>query len=311
LEQPWVRALFSEFCTWDGLNWGAGALVARIDRYALVFAQIDRRCNAPSQLDQDCLFALFGAEGLRRAHVVVTFLTVRLSIVWSEQRRRDKVEMRRIQNMLDQWSGEPWSHIIKDFLDAQRCEASKCLRPKTLRVYINAASRLLAYADLDDLVALSQYHVDGFLRSNPGQAASLSPFLRFVLDRAGSHLSTPTKKSRDLARHEKKLVGNLQGLWSRLEKTNRLAEGRALLIEIVAKAYQIPTDRILGLTRNDVTVGRTVTLWPGHSEIELVPRLTPAFLRWAALENHGYIFPGRSQFRPLSYDAVRHHVVKS
>lgn len=52
LEQPWVRSLFEGFCAWEELPKAAPIMTKRIDRHALFFADIDRRCSEPQDVTQ-------------------------------------------------------------------------------------------------------------------------------------------------------------------------------------------------------------------------------------------------------------------
>ena len=194
MSQPWARALFQEFCGWDGLARTAGDMTRRVDAYAACFSTIDRHCASRDALGQDLLLRLFGAEGLRRHHVVVRFLVERLALAWDQGRTEAFTEAGRAEAVLAAADERPWGPALRAYHD--HLARDPALRPETIRLYLNAADGLLRQAGHADLAFLKQADVERYLRRKPGQWASLTGFLPYAARVSGVQLTAPARKRR-------------------------------------------------------------------------------------------------------------------
>jgi hypothetical protein len=308
LDRPWLRALFLDFCAWEGLRRTAITLPRRIGAYGRCFATIGEGCADPAEIGQERLLALLGAEGLRRNHLVVRFLVERLSLSWDPGIAEAVLERGRIGAVLAACAGEPWVPAIQGYHD--HLWRARPLQPKTVRVYLTAASALLRHARVTELAELGQAHVTGHLRRKPGHAASLARFLSYAANATGVELTLPEKRRTDPKTREKALLHDARGLLERLDRAESLAEGRAILAVVLSRLHQVPLSTVLALRALDVaTVGTTVTLWPDGLAVPLALPLADAFRRWASAQG-GYLFPGRSSVQPLSAEAVGYHLSK-
>ena len=307
LDQSWLRALFLEFCAWDGLSRTAPATPRRLGAYARCFAAIGGGCADRSEVSQERLLALLGAEGLRRNQLVVRFLAGRLALDWSPQRAEAFVEAGRIGAVLAATDGQPWGPALRAYRDHLALDST--LHPGTVRSYLNAAVGLLAQAGHADLALLKQAEVQIYLRRRPGQGASLARFLAHAARVGGTQLALPVGKRRaDPKAREKALLREAKELLDRLDRAGDVGEGRAMLAAAISKIYAVRLSAVLKLRAPDAAVdGAAVTLWPGGLAVGLSSALADALLRWASWEG-GYLFPGRNGAQPLSRDAVRHHV---
>lgn len=309
LDRSWLRALFLEFCAWEGLRRSAPATPGRIGGYGRCFAAIGEGCAGPAEIGQERLLALLGAEGLRRNHLVVRFLAQRLSLEWTPEQAEAFVEAKRAEAVVAASDGRPWGAALRTYRD--HLVRGGALRPRTVRFYLNAASGLLAHAGHADLALLEQAEVDGYLRRRPGQRASLARFLAHVACIAGTQLSLPGKKRRAGPKaREKALLRKVRCLLDRLDNTASAAEGRAIVAAVISNLYMVPLSTVLAMKASDVMVdGTTVTLWPHSSALPLTPLLADALRRWGSLFD-GYVFPGRNGVQPLSSEAARYHTGK-
>ena len=308
IAQPWLRALFQEFCGWESLPRTAGNMTRRIDAYAACFSVIDRHCAAPALLDQGLLLQVLGAEGLRRQHLVVRFLAERLALDWSPRRVEAFVEAGRIEGVLAAADGRPWGPALRAYRGHLALDGA--LRPRTVRFYLNAAAGLLAQAGHADLALLQQAEVERYLRRKPGQRASLARFLAYAARIAGTQVVLPPKKrwANPKAR-EKALLREARVLLDRLDQAAGVGEGRALLATAISRIYAVPLSAVLALKRPEVAAeGAAVMLWPDRLAVSLAPALAEALRRWASWDG-SYLFPGRNGAQPLSRDAVRYHVL--
>ena len=308
LEQPWVRALFVEFCVWDGLSRTAGNMTRRIDAYAACFAAIDLHCPDPAALRQDTLLRMFGVEGLRRRHLVVRFLIGRFALDWNQERTEAAIETGRVAAVLAAADGQPWGPALQAYRD--HLARDPALRPSTVRLYINAAGGLLAHAGHAELALLKQSEVERYLRRKPGQRASLARFLAHAARITGTQLTVTGRKwQADPKAREKGLLQEVRELLDRLDQAENAGEGRALLATAISRIFAVPLSAVLALKRSEVAVeGGAVMLWPEGLALALAPALAEALRRWASWDG-GYLFPGRNGVQHLSGTAVRYHVL--
>src|SRR5947209_4370850 len=180
LEQPWVRDLFLRYCESSKLRASVGNMPGRIDKYAIFFREIDKSGTKHQDMSQSSLFKMFGAEVLRRQFLVVSFLVEELQIDWKDQVAEDLVERKRTESILSRWQDKPWFGRLQDYSEHLSRNDNQHVSAKTIRMYVNAAAGLLEHSGIGAVTELSQPHVDAFLTKVPGNAASLTRFLRFI-----------------------------------------------------------------------------------------------------------------------------------
>lgn len=309
IEQPWVRTLFQEFCTWGGLLRTAGNMVRRIDAYALCFAAIDRHCTAPTLLGQGLLLQVLGAEGLRRQHLAVRFLVGRLNLDWRPERAEAFIEGTRADALLAAWASQPWGKVLSGYRDHLALDTA--LRSRTVRSYLNAAGGLMASSTSADLAGLQQGDLDRYLRRRPGQRASLARFVSFAAQDTPVRLELLRKREAAAPKmRETALLRQVQSLLDQLDAARCTGQGRALLAAALSKLYQVPLLHMLGIKLSDVEVAEAgIVLWPGGLALRLAPPLERGFRRWAPKAGT-YAFPGKNRIQPLSPDAVRYRVAQ-
>lgn len=308
LEQDWVRSLFEHFCDSQVALRPRGDTPRRVDRFAAFFAEIDRAVHGAGELTQRRLFELIGADGLRLSQLAVAYLAEHLGIAWSSDLSQELVEERRIRDALLRWQRYAWSADLSGYLAHVSGSGLRTRSPKTRRLYLNAAGRLLESAGVPSLTALKQEHLDRLLRRQPGLAASLSAFVTYASG-FGVALRLPRKKTPPLPSKERELVAAVKTTLERLEAAKDLRSTRALLADALAKVYQLPLHRVLRLATNEVVVTPSgVTLWPATLKIQLSPFLSSALRRVLEGQPESLrVFPGRTTLQPLSRDAVVHY----
>ena len=310
IEQPWVRDLFQEFCAWECFSRTAGNVTRRIDTYAAGFAQIDRHVSASGALTQDSLLRIFGAEGLRRQHLIIRFLTDRLPVAWDAGRTGIFVAARRIEDIIAASDGLPLGHVLRAYRDY--LVQDDRLRLVTVRLYLKAAFGLCEHSGCTGTESMQQSQVNHYLRRTPGQKASLALFLNYLNRITGSRLRVPLRrrvsKPKDAAGEPLHAVGELL---DRLDCAEHSAEGRALLAATISKLFLVPLSTVLSLKASDTfDDGSVFILWPEGLALRLTQFLANELRLWASWDS-GYLFPGRNTLQPLSRDAVRYHVVRA
>lgn len=312
LEQPWVRSLFEGFCGWQGLLKVAVNMAARIDRYAVFFATIDRNCAAPSEVTQRRLFDLFGAEGLRRGFLVVSFLCERVALEWDAKALEDMIEMGRIDRQAELWRDRGWYAGLRRYVDELQKSGPPRLRQSTIRMYQATAANFLEAARVETVGDIMQQHLERHLKRHAGQAANLSPFLRHLREVYEIDLALSKKPGTSIQSKDRALVQRVQSLTQRLHSATDGRDARALLATLLAELYQVPLKYVLAMSAEDVVVDSDViVLWPDTREVRLDGRLAALFRRWLPIpEGANLVFQGRNGVQPLSYHTVRYQLRK-
>lgn len=257
-EQPWVRALFLDFCASGSVRKEAGNIVARIDRYAGMFLTIQTRFRTSQEITQAGLFDAFGSEGLRRAFKVISFICKTLEIPWSMRLLEDLNERRRIEDILDR-APVSWRASLERFRDHHQGRGIKLL---TTRYYLTAAMEFVETAAVAQPGELTSAHVTRFIRRRRGQAASLGLFLTWLGKTEGVVLKRPHVRCGDPARHEKAIVASLGKIIPAIDRTHEPRRRAALAAAAVTALYQVPLSRVLALE------GTAVIEQNGHVALE-------------------------------------------
>ena len=310
LEQPWVRSLFEGFCAWQELPKAALNMTSRIDHYAVFFAEIDRSCGGPQELNQKRLFEIFGAEGLRRAFLPVSFLSQRLAFEWKASALEDMTELRRIHEHQKTWRERTWATELQRYIDDLWRRTSPTLRTKTVRMYQVAAANFVDACDVLTLCAITQAHLERHLKRHPSQVTNLSPFMRYLRQLWGVKLQPPKKTPRSRSTKDRTLIARVQSLTQRLEAVSEPRSARALIAALVAALYQVQLTEVLALSSQEVTdKNGALVLWPATHDIRIDGRLAELFRRWLLIPPaNGLLFIGRNRLQPLSDHAVRYHL---
>lgn len=310
LEQPWVRSLFEGFCAWEGLLKVAGNMTRRIDQYAVFFAEIDRSCGEPQGVNQKRLFDVFGAEGLRRGFLPVSFLSQRLAFEWDCAALENMIELRRIHEHQETWRDRPWATGLQRYMDELWASTSPPLKAKTVRMYQAAAASFVQIAGVETLCAITQAHLDRYLKRHPGQAANLSAFIRHLRQFWNADLELPKKAEVPLSKKDQALVMRVRSLTRSLECVSDGRTARALIAALLAALYQVPLKDVLALSSGDVAEeDGAFVLWPATRDVRIDGRLAELFRRWLPLPQlGGLLFVGRNGLQPLSDHAVRYQL---
>lgn len=307
LKQPWLRQLFGRFAAWGGLPAAVGLQPARMERYGLFFKVLDARIEGQGALSQAALIDLFGVEGLRRRHVPVSFLVRETGIAWHAALLDEAAEQRRVSKYRDAWAGCPYAEEMDDYLDALSRRA-KPLATKTLRVYLNAATRLAKSAKVTSLGGIGQQHLDRFLRRNSGQRASLAAFAGYLRETFGVKLIIARPPVRSARTKERRQVRLVRSLLAALEPA-RGTELRALTAAAVSRVYGVPLTRVLTLKPGELRlVGASVVLWPDSDALETRGTIAAALLRCVESNGTSLLFPGRGAIKPITAASVVYYV---
>lgn len=304
LGQDWTRELFDKFCDWERFDKRRGDGVARTDRHAVFFQKIDRVLCGPDDITQDSLFDIFGADGLRRHVVPLSFLIETGVVVWNAKRLDDLNEERRIKQILASFATWPWARELELY-----GRSLHSVKPKTRRVYLNAAVRLLLSSGVKSCGDLLQDHLKRYSRKSPGQRSCLAAFISWVEDAHAVRLTLPRRKQVDPVRKEKALVIAVRGPLKRLHSVPDGPFRRSLLAWIISKLYQIPLTRVLALTKAEIADdGYQIVFQPSELAIELEGAVAKHVRELRANAPGDLIFPGRNAAQPLSTAAVNYHV---
>ncbi|QID19363.1 hypothetical protein G3580_18125 [Nitrogeniibacter mangrovi] len=284
-------------------------MTRRIDGYAVYFSRIDRRFCSATELTQETMFDLFGAEGLRKGFNIVTFLCERLAIAWNARVLVDLNERRRLDDLIRQCSDMPWHSELKRYASSLN-QSERKLQSKTVRYYVSAAIGLVQLAGVRSFRDIRQAHLDRLLRTRGGLAASLSAFARHLRESYGVALKNKKPPTASVRAKERTLIRRIRVTYKRLEETNNAREARAMLARLLADLYQIPLQEVLALTgRNVRRQEGHIVLWPSTRQVHIDHhKLARHFDRWLpSTAPDVMVFEGRNRVQPLSTDAVRYH----
>ncbi|MCG5514758.1 MULTISPECIES: hypothetical protein [unclassified Ectothiorhodospira] len=312
LEQPWVRSLFGGFCAWQGLPKKAGNMTARIDRYAVFFADIDRHCMVPAEITQGRLFEIFGAERLRRGFLIVSFLCERLDIEWDMVALEDMIEAKRMRLQAQAWRDRPWALGLQRFVEELEQRKGPVLKRKTIRMYQAAAGGFLEKAGVNSPEELTQADLHQYLKRYPGQAANVSIFVRHLNATLGIELEVKYKPQTSLMSKGRKLVDRVQAIAKQLDEEGDESRCKVLLVGLLADLFRIPVKEVLFLKIDDVVEDSSgFLLWPESHGLRIEGCLAEHFRRCVFTHSEGemgFLFKGRNRRQPLSYDTVRYHL---
>ncbi|PWG65698.1 hypothetical protein [Sediminicurvatus halobius] len=310
IEQYWVRRLFVDFCRSPVLEVSDGALVGRLDHYAQFFAEIDRHLSDWKEVSQESLYRIFTAEGLRRHYLPVSYLVRRLRLPWSNDDLAELIERDRRLQALQRLGDRVWVGTLHEYADWLSRDTQAKLREKSIRVYVNAAAKLLEHAQVERPTELDAKHLTRFLRRHPGHRASLTRFVRFLKVQHGLSIALPPGRPPRKNRYASRVEHTVRQITTALERPCTAAKRRALVAELLARLYGVPLTRVLALTRSEVThQGHKVVLWPGESDIRLEEKVARLFRESVLDEARGeMLFPGRNGVQPLSTHAVKYYV---
>jgi len=181
---------------------------------------------------------------------------------------------------------------------------------KTVRMYQAAAASFVQAAGVETLCAITQAHLDRYLKRYPGQAANLSAFVRHLRQFSNANLELPKKAEVLLSKKDQALVTRVQSLTRSLECVSDRRTARALIAALLAALYQVPLKDVLALSAGDVTEeDGTFVLWPNTRDVRIDGRLAELFRCWLPLpQAGGLLFVGRNGLQPLSDHAVRYQL---
>lgn len=308
IEQAWCRSLFESFCRWEKLPKEAGNMTRRIDRYARFFREVDMTFNEPTQITQNTLFGLFGAHGLSRSFWPTAFLIEWFGLIWNHAEIGRSTEEKRVEAYRKSWNEKPWKKDMEDYLDYllnSKKRSGRKLQFQTIRIYLNAAQRLLVHADVCTAKDLNSEHITKFLRKSYGQAASLTSFRTFLHTTYSVEVAVAKPRRSTLRQIEKKLIGDVDSVVARINTSISQRESRALLARLISALYQVPLSSVLALRWSDVQkseFGWVISI--KDQAIQVDSRIDVYIDRLALAGKGGYVFSGRNSYQPLSYNAV-------
>lgn len=309
IEQHWCQELFKAFCKRPTLHFTEGTIARRINHYVLFFYHIDHNFTTVSELTQERLLGLFGAEELRRNYHIITFLCENNSLNWCEQSAEEFIEQKRITKLLEQEKSKPWFPILSkyaSYLSGVVKSNDKMLQSKTIRVYLRSAAGYLDGCDEH----INQARFTDFCRRNKGLSASLSAFAAFISINQYQPIAPLQNKKAHEAALEKALIKECHKLMARLASATTFTKRASLTAALVSRLYQLPLNKVLKLERNSLNEienglqiemeGETIPIYN-----EMVPLLQD-ILRHPSTSD--YLFQGRTSYRSLTPSSVRYHL---
>lgn len=209
---------FGEFGEWLIRTTGPHKAALKINIFLLFFLELDQIWSRiPSYTE---LLHHFGAEGLRRVRLPMRWLQEEQGIEPDHKAKRISSEKRRIQACL---SSLPSTSLSKKALQAYwlqleaRIHAGKTSYTSA-RFAIRAATGLLVTTDREGQRLPGQSDVDSYLRSVPGQAASVTGFINFLNRQHGTTLAAKVDAKQAKARRKENLAQKIMKMAASTDK---------------------------------------------------------------------------------------------
>lgn len=312
IPRRWLVNLFVAFCLSGEIPLRAVAARLQIERAADACRRIAITAPNPADLSTETVHASLGTDGMRRVAPLIAYM-VKVGAL-----DRDRAQLRtlsgaeRIAAIIDVHKDGHHAALLQRYREHL---VSLGRKPITQRTALTAATALLALLGDAPLADLSKRHLTRHLRKSPGDRATLQGFLSFVADQGGPILASPELRSPSAAAQERQRQAEIKAWQKRLRSPRSGGEGRAMLILLLARIYDLPTPRILTLRRNQVSVTRaSVTLWPETDARMLHEPLAAAFRRWGEHSSGWtaapgpWVFPGRNPDRPLTEASLKRYI---
>lgn len=308
----WLRDLFTAFCKNECVpvvEDGSRNLIARA---AAACRRIADGHPNPASLTIETVYAALGVEDLRRVAPFITYMADRGIVDWDRARLQALIQFDRVAAILRSHDASPHADLLHRYRDNLTIRDRK---PITQVRALTAGIALLSELKGAPLAELSGRHITSSLRRHPKNRALLADFLRFIADQGGPRLNPRRSRAGAVMTPDQKQQIDTEAWRNRLEKPRSTVEAMALLAGLIARTADLSVGRVLTLRRDEVSVDeQDVILWPGSMPMTLDSHLANAFRSWAThrrswLDPRGpWVFPGRSERKPLSESTVYAHL---
>lgn len=312
LRQTWAAELWRQFVAYRAAGAGPMKITLRVPDTLEFFTRLDDRFVCIEDISGATLCENFTGDELRRHWKALAFLASLSIDIPSQEQKVAAIESARIQRMIEQASHLAHAELLRDYAQATLSRIEKGQGPTltTLRTNLRAAIGLCAVAGMD---RLSQFHVDRYLRNQPGQRAALSGFVGF-LNREGFVLRLPPKKG--TGKRVPELVGQPVTVWEAGAQSPVLGEAAAAVVALLMHSLGVAQSKLLATDRRVVQrAGDVVTLAIEDTVLTLDLSLGRAISAYLKVRDErfgaeGFLFPGRHALQAMSVAGVNYHLSK-
>lgn len=309
LTNPSNRALLQEFELWVERN-------NKLRKISIAFracADFFLRCDVEwplgvDKLGNEVLGAMFSAEEMRRMGQISLFLSD-FGYLTADAHGREMWSVNKlIAKKFDEIVGQPWESDVRQFLTSLAEPRDKPLSPRSIKSYVSAAIGILSHSGIGQNEKLTGKTISSYLRTSPGQRASLSAFVSFYNERHKSNLQLPRKpKSKASFR---KTVDELADLTVAIEKSSGIKQ-RLRIAKAFSILFGVPFSTTLKLSRPDIILdGQTGKVRIAEDWIPLpaqtIPWANALLANAGSAETELRLFPGRSVQDSLSISGANY-----
>lgn len=263
LEGEWSRILWGVFVAEQlSADPDNPRLKQKIEHSAEFFEQLDQRFEALSAVTTESMTGCFDSRFLRKHLLASRFVTEQLDLQDFAACRNSEAERRRYADILARAKNEKYGTLLAAYAEHL---AEKRVAMRTARLYLRAAEAFCAHADVGPAAPWREERIIGYLRSAPGQGASLARFVTYCAKELGWDVRVPHKQlwksaSTTMATQVKELRKALRetdNVPSSALTTREVA--RVLSIALGVPAAQLLRDRDAGKVLVHETGGIEVT----------------------------------------------------
>lgn len=217
LESELLQEQFLDFSKWLGVNSGFNKAALAICRHVSFFQEIDRQWRKfPAYPD---LLRFFGADQLRRRVKILEWLQVEHNYFIDDQLKKEVAEEHRVQRMLSKVPDKTKAQaVLSQYEIFLRCRLHHGkITIQTLRLSMTPAIALMKFSGYE---FPNTRQVSKYLKSSPGQRASLTGFVNFLRNHYDLKIEIQTRSTSAITRRrhlEKKLLELMYKEWSYID----------------------------------------------------------------------------------------------
>jgi hypothetical protein len=311
LKERSIVGLFDDYVEWAINRGSANIAIGRLTPVIEILCMMEDSVVRSGSSLQDALLESQSAEDIRRAGIFSMFLSERGVLTTTAQGRKNISYARRIDSLLIKISQEPWAPDINAYYKRIQGKAP-CLAVSTQFSYLRAATTLMEFSKVSCASELTDLRIRQFLLVEPGNRASITPWVSFINLHINGNLHLPSKRSFKKSKLSS-LKAKVAKLYHAVESSESLQKKRACMAVLLATIYGAPFKDVAKLNRSDLSVcGNQCRLNLGGIWTDVEAPLSQHLMLLLTSTNSkaptAKLFPGRLIIDGISATAAQHYI---
>jgi hypothetical protein len=244
IESGWVADLWTSFVgELTSVGSESPALRRRVGHAAEFFRELSRLFPEEGAVGAKSMAAAFDSRFLRRHLLASRFALARIDVPDFKEACGEATERRRAADILLRSRGKPYAMVLDSFAGQLFREQ---VAPKTIRLYLRAAEAFCVHGRVASDCPWHEDALVGYLKSSPGQAASLGRFIRYCRLSLGWEVRLPEKKAWTAA--HTRVARDVSGLRDVLKELRRVPTSSAptkKLARLFSLAFGVPAAQLI------------------------------------------------------------------